>query len=56
MPVVSAQVELLAGIALGLRGSWRGGNWDLFVGAPNRKPEGFPTAYTTTGFSLGWSF
>ncbi len=46
----------LAGIALGLRGGWRGGNWDLFVGAPLSKPDGFPTAYTTTGFSLGWSF
>lgn len=46
----------LAGMTLGLRGGWRGGNWDLFVGAPLSKPDGFPTAYTTTGFSLGWSF
>ncbi len=46
----------LAGVALGLRGGWQGGNWDLFVGAPIRKPDDFPTAYTTTGFSFGWSF
>ncbi len=46
----------LAGFALGLRGGWQGGNWDLFVGAPIRKPDDFPTAYTTTGFSFGWSF
>lgn len=45
----------LAGAVIGLRGGWRGGYWDLFVGAPIEKPEGFPTAYTTTGFSLGWS-
>ncbi|GGD48388.1 ShlB/FhaC/HecB family hemolysin secretion/activation protein [Pseudoxanthomonas indica] len=46
----------LAGMALGLRGGWKGGYWDCFVGAPIDKPKGFPTAYTTTGFSLGWSF
>lgn len=46
----------LAGAVIGLRGGWKGGYWDLFVGAPIDKPEGYPTAYTTTGFSLGWSF
>ena len=40
---------------LGLRGGWQGGHWDVFVGAPLRKPDGFPSAYTTAGFSLGWS-
>lgn len=46
----------LAGMAIGLRGEWNGGYWDWFVGAPLDTPPGFPTAYTTTGFSLGWSF
>ena len=45
----------LAGAVLGLRGGWQGGHWDVFVGAPLRKPDGFPSAYTTAGFSLGWS-
>ena len=48
--------DYLAGAVIGLRGGWKGGYWDLFVGAPIDKPEGYPTAYTTTGFSLGWSF
>ena len=46
----------LAGMVIGLRGRWKGGYWDLFVGAPIDTPAGFPAAYTTTGFSLGWSF
>lgn len=46
----------LAGAVVGLRGGWRGLTWDAFVGAPIEKPEGFPTAYTTTGFNLSWSF
>jgi len=46
----------LAGMVLGLRGSWRGLAWDGFVGAPISKPIGFPAAYTTFGFSMNWSF
>lgn len=46
----------LAGMALGLRGSWRGLSWDGFVGAPISKPRSFPAAYTTFGFSMNWSF
>lgn len=46
----------LTGFALGLRGSWSGFYWDGFVGAPLSKPQGFPTAYTTFGFSMNWSF
>ncbi|HEY5971525.1 MAG TPA: ShlB/FhaC/HecB family hemolysin secretion/activation protein [Pseudoxanthomonas sp.] len=46
----------LAGAVVGLRGGWTGGYWDLFVCAPIDKPGGFPTAYTTTGFNLVWSF
>lgn len=48
--------EHMAGMAIGLRGGWKGGYWDWFVGVPLDKPDGFPTAYTTTGFSLGWQF
>lgn len=46
----------LVGAGLGLRGGWNGGYWDVFVGAPVRKPSGFPTAFTTTAFNLGWNF
>lgn len=46
----------LAGMVIGLRGGWRGLAWDGFVGAPLSKPKGFPTAYTTLGFSTNWSF
>ena len=46
----------LTGAVLGLRGGWRAATWDLFVGAPLRKPEAFPTAARTAGFSATWSF
>lgn len=46
----------LAGMAIGLRGGWRGLAWDGFIGAPLSKPKGFPTAYTTVGFSVNWGF
>lgn len=46
----------LAGAVLGLRGGALGLNWDFFVGNPLHKPRGFPTAYTTTGFSLAAAF
>lgn len=46
----------LTGAAIGLRGGVRGLQWDLFVGAPVREPALLPTAYTTTGFNLNWSF
>lgn len=46
----------LTGFALGLRGGWSGLYWDGFVGAPLSRPAGFPTAYTTFGFSMNWSF
>lgn len=42
----------LAGIAAGLRGGAGRFQWDVFVGSPVVKPAGFPTAYTTWGFSL----
>ena len=46
----------LAGMAIGLRGGWRGLAWEGFVGAPLYRPKGFPAAYTTLGFGLNWSF
>jgi hemolysin activation/secretion protein len=53
--------ELLAGKALsggviGLRGSYRKLQYDIFVGAPLYKPSGFKTAETTAGFSLNLAF
>ena len=48
--------DRLAGAVIGLRGGAGHATWDVFVGAPLEVPEGFPTAYTTTGFSLNWSF
>lgn len=46
----------LAGAVLGLRGSFKGVAYDLFVGQPIAKPQHFKTAGTTTGFNLSWSF
>jgi len=52
----------LSGAVLGLRGgvSGIGGmssfNYDLFVGQPVKKPEGFKTARTMAGFNLNWTF
>lgn len=42
----------LAGAVLGLRGSWPRLNYEVFVGAPLDKPQGFRTASTTAGFNL----
>lgn len=49
----------LAGAVIGVRGAYgaRGSlGYDLFVGTPIAKPEGFPTAHVTAGFSLTYSF
>ena len=48
--------DYLAGAAIGLRGGAAHAQWDVFVGSPLHKPVGFPTAYTTFGFSLSASF
>lgn len=48
--------DYLAGAAIGLRGGVAHAQWDFFVGSPLHKPAGFPTAYTTFGFSLSASF
>jgi hemolysin activation/secretion protein len=46
----------LAGAVIGLRGSVKGLQYDIFVGQPVRKPTGFQTADTTAGISLNYSF
>ncbi len=46
----------LTGAALGLRGGFKHLQYDLFVGSPVEKPEGFRTASETAGFSLTLNF
>ncbi|PJG85466.1 ShlB/FhaC/HecB family hemolysin secretion/activation protein [Conservatibacter flavescens] len=46
----------LMGTAIGLRGGWKYFNYDFFIGRPLRKPEGFRTSNTVTGFNVGISF
>ena len=46
----------LTGAVLGLRGSVKDVSYDLFVGQPVSKPEGFVTASVTAGFNLSVSF
>lgn len=46
----------LSGAVLGLRGSLGAMSYDVFVGRPLEKPEGFVTASTTAGISLNYSF
>lgn len=46
----------LMGSALGLRGNIKGMSYDVFVGKPVRKPEGFSTSDTVAGFNLNYPF
>ena len=46
----------LAGAVFGLRGNEKGVAFDLFLGWPLSKPEGFVTASPTAGFNLSWSY
>lgn len=46
----------LAGAVLGLRGGFKNMQYELFVGKPIGRPDGFRTAHYTAGFSLGFSF
>ena len=48
--------ERLTGAVLGLRGQVLGVQYEVFAGAPVRKPELFKTAGCTTGFSLSSNF
>lgn len=46
----------LMGSALGLHGNIKGISYDVFVGRPVRKPEGFRTSYAVAGFNLNYHF
>ncbi|MGX2968364.1 ShlB/FhaC/HecB family hemolysin secretion/activation protein [Ursidibacter sp. B-7004-1] len=46
----------LVGSALGLKGGWKRFYYDVFVGRPIRKPEGFRTSDAVAGFNVGYSF
>ena len=49
----------LTGGVIGLRGALplpKGLSYDVFVGAPIKKPEGYRTAKTTAGFNLNFTF
>ncbi|MFZ4692902.1 MAG: ShlB/FhaC/HecB family hemolysin secretion/activation protein [Burkholderiaceae bacterium] len=46
----------LTGAVWGLRGSLKGLSYDLFIGTPISKPDGFKTSHITTGFNLNWSY
>ncbi|MEI7367193.1 ShlB/FhaC/HecB family hemolysin secretion/activation protein [Pectobacterium sp. 1950-15] len=46
----------LAGGVLGLRGNAFNTGYDLFVGMPFSKPEGFHTSPVTLGFNLSWQY
>jgi hemolysin activation/secretion protein len=48
--------KTLTGAVLGLRGSYKKLQYDIFVGAPLYRPEGFKTADTTAGFSVSVDF
>lgn len=45
----------LTGAVIGLRGRYKNVSYDFFAGQPVRKPDGFETARTTTGFNLSLS-
>ncbi len=44
----------LTGAVVGLRGSIGNAQYDVFVGAPVRQPQGFRTSHSTAGFQLYW--
>lgn len=46
----------LAGAVVGIRGAISSVAYDLFVGKPLSKPDGFKTASSVAGFNLNWSF
>jgi len=46
----------LAGIVMGLRGVFGGFSYDVFMGKALKKPRGFETASTATGFNLNLTF
>lgn len=54
----SAQLigKKLTGMAIGLRGGWKGLQYDFFFGHPLHKPDNFKASRTTGGFTLNYGF
>jgi hemolysin activation/secretion protein len=48
--------DSLAGAVVGLRGAFKSLSYDVFVGTPIKKPDGFRTANVSAGFSLNFNF
>jgi hemolysin activation/secretion protein len=46
----------LAGAVAGLRGNYRMLRYEVFIGTPISKPDGFQTARTSAGFEISASF
>lgn len=46
----------LMGMAMGIKGGWHGFYYDVFVGKPISKPQGFKTSNAVAGFNVGYSF
>lgn len=46
----------LTGAVIGLRGSYRELQYEVFTGRPLSKPSGFSTGSTASGFNLVWTF
>jgi hemolysin activation/secretion protein len=46
----------LTGGVVGMRGAWQALGYDLFVGWPIEKPDGFRASRATAGFSLNFAF
>jgi hemolysin activation/secretion protein len=46
----------LTGMAIGLRGSFKTFQYDIFIGQPVRKPDNFRTSNASGGFNLNYSF
>lgn len=46
----------LSGAVLGLRGAYKSLSYDLFVGMPLDKPDGFQTAGSVAGFNINYGF
>jgi hemolysin activation/secretion protein len=53
---VELRLDLGRVVEVGLRGGLSGFAWDLFVGGPLHKPDGFQTSALTTGFNVNWSY
>jgi len=46
----------LTGAVMGVRGGVKNLQYELFIGAPLSKPEGFKAPNSVVGFSLNWTF